>query len=155
MDPRPRQPSICGAKAAPVGSLENGDQCGGSGNRRQIDRLWERDALPLTAAIDGVEMLVEVVGAFTITRGGLRRTDVLHRALGRAAIQSGYGERPLLLLTTELPTRKSSGMAALAEARRRLFLDVLELGRDASVERLRAYATHGCAAPIGELLGPG
>src|SRR5690606_6898679 len=55
-----------------------------------------------TDAVGG-EWLVDVVGGFTVGRPGLRRNDVLERALGRAARLSDFGARPLLVLATDVP----------------------------------------------------
>jgi hypothetical protein len=69
---------------------------------------------------------------------------------------SGFGARPLLLLATDMPVRRSAGAAALAEARGRAFLDVLPIEAAAvTVERLGRYARATSPPhPIGELLVP-
>ncbi|HET6954871.1 MAG TPA: site-specific DNA-methyltransferase [Acidimicrobiales bacterium] len=108
----------------------------------------------------GAEWLVDVVGGFSVARPGLRRTDVLERALGRAARLSGYGASRLLVLATDMPARRSAGAAALAAARGRLYVDVLPIeATEATADRLRAYAAAARAAgpagviePIGDLL---
>ncbi len=96
-----------------------------------------------------------VVGASTVASRGLRRSDVLWRTLGLAAHHSGFGAHPLVVLTTELPARRSAGEAALREARGKAFTDALEIAAPSATERLRAYCTAVEAAPIGELLPPG
>ncbi len=64
----------------------------------------------------------DVSGAFTVTqRAGLRRTDTLWKALGKAAVlhfaEEGKPDRPrLVLLTTNLPNPGSAGARALAAA---------------------------------------
>jgi len=66
-----------------------------------------------------------VSGAFTVTqRAGLRRTDTLWKALGKAAVlhfaEEGKPDRPrLVLLTTDPPNPGSAGARALATARGR------------------------------------
>jgi site-specific DNA-methyltransferase (adenine-specific) len=102
----------------------------------------------------GHEWLVDVVGGFTVARPGLRHTDALERALGRAARLSGFGARPLLVLATDLPPRRSAGATALAEARGRVLTDVLPIeAGERTVARLRAYAAAGGSAqPVGDLL---
>jgi site-specific DNA-methyltransferase (adenine-specific) len=104
----------------------------------------------------GREWLVEVVGGFTVGRPGLRHGDVLERTLGRAVRLSGFGARPLLLLATNVPARRSAGAAALAEARGRAFVDVLPIeAGEVTVGRLRRYARAASPPqPIGELLVP-
>jgi hypothetical protein len=59
-------------------------------------------------------------------------------------------------MATDLPPRRSAGAAALAEARGRLFADVVPVeSADATIGRLRAYAAAaGSAQPVGDLLVP-
>ena len=63
----------------------------------------------------GQKWLFDVSGAFTVTqRPGLRRTDTLWKALGKAAVLHSSGEAaPLVLLTTDRPAPASSGHRAL------------------------------------------
>jgi DNA modification methylase len=114
------------------------------------------DVTLLATDTAGREWLVEVVGGFTVGRRGLRHADMLERTLGRAARLSGFGARPLLLMATDMPGRRSGGAAALAEARGRAFVDVLPVERPvATIERLRGYAGAGASSPpIGDLLVP-
>jgi site-specific DNA-methyltransferase (adenine-specific) len=99
----------------------------------------------------GVEWLVLVAGGSTIHRSGLSRADVLFRTLGEASVLTTAGHR-VLVLTTDLPARSSSALAAVRAARGVGLLDALELGAAGVVERLAAYAAGGVAAPVGELL---
>ena len=63
----------------------------------------------------GGEWVFDVSGAFTNTFSGLRRADVLWKALAKASVLHVAGdERPTVLLTTDVPARSSSGAAALA-----------------------------------------
>src|SRR5581483_4712494 len=58
--------------------------------------------------------LFEVWGGFTTSRPGLSRTEVLWRALGRAAVVHEIEAAvPLVLLTTDLPARASANARAL------------------------------------------
>lgn len=57
--------------------------------------------------------LFEVAGAFTSQRSGLRKSDALWRALAKAAVLHQTGERRLVLLTPELPPRRSATEQAL------------------------------------------
>ena len=63
----------------------------------------------------GQKWLFDVSGAFSVTqRPGLRRTDTLWKALGKAAVLHSSGEAaPLVLLTTDRPAPASSGHRAL------------------------------------------
>jgi site-specific DNA-methyltransferase (adenine-specific) len=99
----------------------------------------------------GDEWLVLVAGASTVTRTGLRRSDVLFRTLGEAAVLTTAGHR-VLVLTTDLPARGSAPLAALAAARGVSLVDAIELGATGLAPRLAAYAAGGVDAPIGDLL---
>ncbi len=63
----------------------------------------------------GQAWLFDVSGAFTVTqRPGLRRTDTLWKAVGKASVLHSSGvDAPLVLLTTDRPTANSSGHRAL------------------------------------------
>ena len=63
---------------------------------------------------DGI-WLFDVSGAFSVTqRPGLRRTDTLWKAIGRAAVLNTAGcEHRLVLLTTDRPAPNSAGLRAL------------------------------------------
>jgi DNA modification methylase len=151
----PSEPTGTGGKAVAVaaGLLREAGFTVDDKPRRKVSGV----DVPLVATDPaGHEWLVDVVGGFTITRPGLRRTDVLERALGRAVRLSGFGARRLLVIATDLPPRRSAGAAALAEARGRIFADVVPVeSADATIARLRAYAAAaGSAEPVGDLLVP-
>ena len=63
----------------------------------------------------GGEWVFDVSGAFTNRFSGLRRADVLWKALGQGGgVARGAGDqRPMVLLTTDVPARSSAGAAAL------------------------------------------
>ena len=64
----------------------------------------------------GEEWYFDVSGAFSSTRPGLRRTDTLWKALGKAfVIRQAYDKHPLVFLTTDRPDPSSSGGKALAQ----------------------------------------
>jgi site-specific DNA-methyltransferase (adenine-specific) len=97
---------------------------------------------------------IDVSGAFTSSRPGLRRTDTLWKALGKAAVLQGSDDpKPLLLLTTDLPTNGSAGFKAIKAARGGVITDAIEMLTPAGQERLREYAAGGSHGPIGDLLG--
>src|SRR5207245_1413371 len=94
----------------------------------------------------GHEWAFDVSGAFTSSRAGLRRTDTLWKALGKAAVlHEGRGDLPLLLLTTDAPARGSAGYAALKVLKGpgRPVFDLVELLNTRDQERLRDYALRG------------
>lgn len=82
----------------------------------------ERVRLPCGVDVDfeavdhnGEPWLFDVAGALSITqRPGLRRSETLWKALGKAAVLHADGQSPpLVLLTTDLPAPNSSGHRAL------------------------------------------
>jgi site-specific DNA-methyltransferase (adenine-specific) len=94
----------------------------------------------------GHEWAFDVSGAFTSSRAGLRRTETLWKALGKAAVlHEARSDLPLVLLTTDAPTRGSAGYAALKilKGPGRPVFDLVELLNVPDQERLRAYATRG------------
>ncbi|MGK2949270.1 MAG: DNA-methyltransferase [Acidimicrobiales bacterium] len=102
-------------------------------------------------AADGAEWVVLVAGASTVSRNGLRRTDVLFRTLGEAGVLTAAGHR-VLVLTTDLPARASGALAALRDARGGPLVDAVELTAPGAQARLAAYAAGGVAEPVGDLL---
>ena len=90
---------------------------------------------------------VDVPGPFTSRRGGLLRTDVLWKALGRAhALRGGDPDRrPLLLLATDLPRRPSDGDTALRAAGPDAFFDAVGMLERTGRTRLEHYAATGAA----------
>ena len=91
----------------------------------------------------GAEWAFDVSGGFTTTRAGLKRTDTLWKALGKAAVlhQARPGV-PLVLLTTDVPTAGSAGDAALRAVLGpgKAVHDVVELLSADAQQRLRGYA---------------
>jgi DNA modification methylase len=96
----------------------------------------------------------DVSGAFTSTRAGLRRTDTLWKALGRASVLKAAGMRNyrLVFLTTDLPSHSSAGGQALRASHGYSFHDAIEMLSEDGQARLRAYAAG--AEPESALLLP-
>lgn len=89
----------------------------------------------------GREWFADVAGPHTTHRGGLLRTEVVWRALGRAAaLRAARGDTGYLLLSTQLPKPSSEGGQALRAAGPELLTDVIDLQADDALERLRRYA---------------
>ena len=108
---------------------------------------------------DRDEWYVDVSGAFTSTRGGLRRTDTLWKSLGKAAaLKTEATGHPILLLTTDLPAPGSAGDAALRAVRDvegGVVHDAIEMLSEVGLTRLRKYGRGGWSRrPEGELLAP-
>jgi site-specific DNA-methyltransferase (adenine-specific) len=94
----------------------------------------------------GREWAFDVSGAFTTNRAGLKRADTLWKALGKAAVlHESDSSLPLVLLTTDAPTRGTAGRKALdvMRGRDRPIVDVIELLNADDHARLSAYAEGG------------
>ncbi|HLH27446.1 MAG TPA: site-specific DNA-methyltransferase, partial [Acidimicrobiales bacterium] len=100
---------------------------------------------------EGGVWLFEMCGAFSATRAGLRRPDLLWRTLGKAAVlhesrphETAGRLGPLVLLTTDVPPTGSAAGRALAAAQgpdgTGPVRDVVELLDGAGAARLAAYA---------------
>ena len=94
----------------------------------------------------GGRWVIEVAGPFVRWRGGLTTVDVVWRTLGRAHAMRGLGER-VLVLTPELPRRKSELDLALRAAGPAAMFDVIDVFDDHALERLTAYA-RGRTTPL-------
>jgi site-specific DNA-methyltransferase (adenine-specific) len=85
----------------------------------------------------------EVSGGFTSNRPGLKRTDTLWKALGKAAVINQFDRRArLVLLTTDAPAPGSAGALALREVvgGDKPIRDVIEMLRVDDQQRLRRHA---------------
>jgi site-specific DNA-methyltransferase (adenine-specific) len=94
----------------------------------------------------------DVSGGFTSNRPGLKRTDTLWKALGKAAvIKQVDPDARLVLLTTDAPSPGSAGALALAELvgdeKRRPIRAVIEMLRSDDQQRLRRYAATKRVSP--------
>jgi site-specific DNA-methyltransferase (adenine-specific) len=117
--------------------------------RRRLAGGLVADVIATDAAGDA--WVVLVAGASTVARTGLRRSDVLFRTLGEAAVLTNAGHR-VLVLTTDLPAPRSAPLNALRDARGVALVDVVELGAPCVSERLAAYAAGWVLGPVGDLL---
>ena len=120
-------------------------QCGFR-NLRKPHRLFSGTAVDFAADdAHGDPWYFDVSGAFTSVRSGLRRTDTVWKAVGKAALVNPA--IPYVLLTSDRPGPTSAGERALREAHDRaerpLIFDALELFAPVTVERLRRYASGG------------
>ena len=98
----------------------------------------------------GGEWAFDVSGAFTSGLSGLKRTDMLWKVLGKAAVlQQSRGDLPLVLLATDTPTRGSAGCVALETVKGagRPVFDLIELLNSDDQQRLRGYAQWGRPEP--------
>jgi site-specific DNA-methyltransferase (adenine-specific) len=94
----------------------------------------------------GQQWAFEIAGAFTSNRSGLKRAESLWRAVGRATVlHQVRPDLPLILLTTDRPTKGSAGhlsLAAVTGGERPIF-DTIELLEAGDQDRLREYALGG------------
>ena len=139
-----------------LSSLDRGGQGGpGAGHRHPYGRrVRDPRAGP---RVPGVGILVDVVardaggakwyfdvtGAFTSTRGGLLRTDTLWKCLGRASVLRARGIKPVVLLSSHLPPRRSTGDQALRTVGPSGVHDVVGMLDGADRRRLVEYAAGG------------
>lgn len=102
----------------------------------------------------GRKWFFDVSGAFTSIRAGLRRTDTVWKALGKASVlhASRDDDYRLVLLTTDLPPRNSAGGQALRAAHGSTFHDAIAMLGSEGQDRLRRYAKG--EDPTGELSLP-
>ncbi len=98
----------------------------------------------------GRRWLFDVGGAHTSQRGGLQRSDIVWRSLGRAHALRGRAEGAarLVLLTTQLPRRPGEGDTALRAAGPDAFFDVVDLFDPPAAERLARYASGRETRPL-------
>jgi site-specific DNA-methyltransferase (adenine-specific) len=99
---------------------------------------------------DDLPWYFDVSGAFTITRGGLLRTDTLWKSLGRASVLVKNKKTPVVFLTSDLPRDRSEGATAIRSVGPSVVFDVIQMFADADRKRLKTYARgghHFCPAP--------
>ena len=97
----------------------------------------------------GEDWAFDVSGVLTANRSGLKRADTLWKALGKAAVLShAHPELPLVLLTTDAPTKGSAGHTALSVVlgEDKPVFDVIEILDPVARARLAEYAERGRAA---------
>ena len=110
----------------------------------------------VAADAQGTDWAFDVSGAFTSNRAGLKRTDTLWKALGKASVLSldPTFDMPVVLLTTDKPARGSAGAKALGAStgwhpgreRRRPVAAVVEMLDPEGRAELTRYAAEGRAA---------
>lgn len=91
----------------------------------------------------GSEWAFDVSGAFTSSRAGLRRTDTLLKALGKAAVvHERRADLAMVLLTTDAPEKGSAGYTALdvMKGPGKMVFDLIVLLDAKGQARLRNYA---------------
>ena len=91
----------------------------------------------------GHKWFFDLSGAFSSTRAGLRRTDTVWKVLGKASVlrASDESDHRLILLTTDLPPKTSTGGRALRAAQNNTFHDAIAMLSEEGQRRLRYYAS--------------
>jgi DNA modification methylase len=92
---------------------------------------------------NGENWFFDVTGAFGSVPGGLLRADILWKCLGRASVLGAQGLRPLVLISSHLPARRSSGDRALRAVGPPGIHDVVWMLRPEDRDRLARYAEGG------------
>ncbi|MGN6694133.1 MAG: hypothetical protein ACTHN0_08145, partial [Aquihabitans sp.] len=83
----------------------------------------------------------DVVGGYTTSRPGLRRSELLWRTMAKAAaVAEADGAAPFVVLTSAAPTTVATGRAALEAVTGpgRPIRDVIVMDEPSAAERLRA-----------------
>ncbi len=83
--------------------------------------------------------VIELGGPFQRYRGGLTSADAIWRMLGRAHVLRGAGER-VLVLTSDLPRRRTEFDLALRTAGPEAIHDVIDVFDPDALDRLARYA---------------
>ncbi len=99
----------------------------------------------MAADARGARWYFDVAGGATSHRGGLVKTDVVWRTLGRAAAVVAHLDGPFVVLTTALARDGTPGDLALRSAGPSTVYDVIDLTAADALARLGAYARGGHA----------
>lgn len=94
----------------------------------------------------GGRWVIEIAGSFLRWRGGLTTTDAVWRTLGRAHVLRGLGER-VLVLTAQLPRRRTDLDLALRAAGPAAMFDVIDVFDPDALDRLAVYGA-GRSTPL-------
>jgi site-specific DNA-methyltransferase (adenine-specific) len=95
----------------------------------------------------GGRWVVELGGPFVRYRGGLTSVDAVYRMLGRAHVLRGLGER-VLVLTSDIPARRSEFDTAIQAAGAGAVFDVIDVFDPDALARLAEYGRGGATTPL-------
>jgi site-specific DNA-methyltransferase (adenine-specific) len=140
-----------GAVAAPVEGLAAGKQAEQAVAAAGFAVAARDRRVPKTGVVvdlvgtdnAGEEWHFLVAGTDATYRGGLLKSDVVWKTLGRAHALRGRGGPPVVLLTTQVPRRPSEGDTALRAAGPDAFFDLIDLKSATDRARLAGYAKGG------------
>lgn len=118
------------------------EEAGFSEIRPDIRRTGGAEATLRATGGDGQERLFEVAGAHTSHRGGLARSEVLWKVIGRAAVLAGSGAPAPVVLATHVPAAGTTAGDALAAVTGpgRPLLAVVDMLDPGAVRSLRGLA---------------
>jgi site-specific DNA-methyltransferase (adenine-specific) len=110
-----------------------------------VDRNHKMAGLGLAVSLvardrNGTPWYFDVSGSFTTVPAGLLRADTLWRCLGRTSVLAAKGVTPVVLLTSQLPARRSAGDVALRTVGPQGFFDAMEMLAGETAARLAHYA---------------
>jgi site-specific DNA-methyltransferase (adenine-specific) len=89
----------------------------------------------------GAAWFIDVAGGVTTSRPGLKRVDVLWKAIGKAAVlHETHRDTPLLVFTAGMPTGPVAVALDAVVGPTQPIFDVIDLTADADLERLRNHA---------------
>jgi DNA modification methylase len=144
-DPRPSEPRRMAGSKQRVAEVLAG--AGFSTEGKDV-RLTGAAIVVHDVATDatGGRWVIELGGPFVRHRGGLTSIDAVWRTLGRAHVLRGLGER-VLVLTSDVPRRRTELDQALRAAGPSAMFDVIDLYDDDALDRLAAYGS-GCTSPL-------
>ncbi len=90
----------------------------------------------------------DVAGTNSAYRGGMTKTELVWRELGRAHLMSVNETGPFVILTPQLPRSGSEGDKALRGVGTAGFFDAIDLCDETALTRLSAYATGKAGQPM-------
>jgi site-specific DNA-methyltransferase (adenine-specific) len=113
-----------------------------------VDKNYKISGLGLSVSLvatdrEGASWYFDVTGAFTSIPSGLQRTDTLWKCLGRASVLATRLVAPLVVVSSHLPARRSSGDHALHAVGPAAIHDVIGMLDPADRQRLAVYAAGG------------
>jgi modification methylase len=90
----------------------------------------------------------DVAGSNGAYRGGMAKSELVWRTLGRAHVMAASGVAPLIILTPQLPRAGSEGDRALRAVGVQGIFDVIDLRSPDETQRLTDYASGTTTGPL-------
>ena len=117
------------------------EQCGFAAIEREVKLPQGFDVSYRARDRAGASWFFDVAGGLTTSRPGLKRADVLWKALAKAAVlhETHRGTR-VVLLTADMPTGPAAAALDAVRGPAKPIFDVVDLGAPADLDRLRRHA---------------